>query len=211
MQIEDTQQNQSGWLFTRGAFDKGDLLYLRDEEEKRRFQEVELRDSERSQASIAIPKTSEGWQASSMLVGFLPLASNFLKARAKIEADQAAAVQRRAEAARRERASRPQKGLLGVVKVKAVNATDSTGLPGAQQPPAKKQKLDDSSAQAAGSQAAAEPREAPAARSPAAADDAGSSEEGGLAGLLGGYASDSDEDAVAVGSRETDSRQTENG
>ncbi len=135
--------------------------------------------------------------------------------------------------------------------MKAVNATDSTGLPGAQQPPAKKQKLDDSSAQAAGSQAAAEPREAPAARSPAAADDAGSSEEGGLAGLLGGiavfcmspgqtfcsesfaehgadvlpapifanieillaggYASDSDEDAVAVGSRETDSRQTENG
>ena len=29
------------------AFDKGDLLYLRDEEEKRRFKETELRDSER--------------------------------------------------------------------------------------------------------------------------------------------------------------------
>ena len=29
--------------------------------------------------------------------------------------------------------------------------------------------------------------------------------------LAGGYASDSDEDAVAVGSRETDSRQAENG
>jgi hypothetical protein len=28
------------------AFDKGDLLYLRDEEEKRRFQEQELRESE---------------------------------------------------------------------------------------------------------------------------------------------------------------------
>ena len=38
-------------LFTPLA---GDLLYLRDEEEKRRFQEVELRDSERSQASIAM-------------------------------------------------------------------------------------------------------------------------------------------------------------
>ncbi|KAK9841620.1 hypothetical protein WJX74_008847 [Apatococcus lobatus] len=45
--IEDTQQNQVGWLFGRGAFDKGDLLYLRDEEEKRRFKETELRDSER--------------------------------------------------------------------------------------------------------------------------------------------------------------------
>lgn len=31
------------------AFDKGDLLYLRDEEEKRRFKEEELRDSERAQ------------------------------------------------------------------------------------------------------------------------------------------------------------------
>jgi hypothetical protein len=31
------------------AFDKGDLLYLRDEEEKRRFKEDELRDSERAQ------------------------------------------------------------------------------------------------------------------------------------------------------------------
>ena len=31
------------------AFDKGDLLYLRDEEEKKRFKEEELRDSERMQ------------------------------------------------------------------------------------------------------------------------------------------------------------------
>ncbi len=30
------------------AFDKGDLLYLRDEEEKRRFKEDELRESERA-------------------------------------------------------------------------------------------------------------------------------------------------------------------
>ncbi|CAK0733854.1 hypothetical protein CVIRNUC_000344 [Coccomyxa viridis] len=47
--IEDTQGGQSGWLFGRGAFDKGDLLYLRDEEEKKRFKEEELRDSERMQ------------------------------------------------------------------------------------------------------------------------------------------------------------------
>ena len=78
-QIEDVQQSQVGWLFSRGgavegrrtelalgvasvlavcsaacvwlfagtAFDKTDLLYLRDEEEKRRHLEDELRDSEK--------------------------------------------------------------------------------------------------------------------------------------------------------------------
>ena len=70
---------QCAKLFTLLA---GDLLYLRDEEEKRRFQEVELRDSERSQASIADSKTWEktraGWQACSKLVGVLPLTNNVL-------------------------------------------------------------------------------------------------------------------------------------
>ena len=33
-------------VFLLAAFDKGDLLYLRDEEEKRRFAEQELRESE---------------------------------------------------------------------------------------------------------------------------------------------------------------------
>ena len=60
------------------AFDKGDLLYLRDEEEKRRFTEMELRDSERQQ---------------------------FIKARAKIEADRAAAALRAAQA-RKDKAAR---------------------------------------------------------------------------------------------------------
>lgn len=45
--IEDQQQRQ-GWLFGRGAFDKGDLLYLRDQEEQLRFEELERRDSERT-------------------------------------------------------------------------------------------------------------------------------------------------------------------
>lgn len=53
------------------AFDKGDLLYLRDEEEKRRFMEMELRDSEQQQ---------------------------FAKARAKVESDRAAAALRAAQA-----------------------------------------------------------------------------------------------------------------
>ena len=60
------------------AFDKGDLLYLRDEEEKRRFTEMELRDSERQQ---------------------------FMNARAKIEADRAAAALRAAQA-RKDKAAR---------------------------------------------------------------------------------------------------------
>ena len=55
----------------RAAFDKGDLLYLRDEEEKRRFTEMELRDSEQQQ---------------------------FRKERARIEANRAAALLRAAEA-----------------------------------------------------------------------------------------------------------------
>ena len=38
--------NRTSWP---AAFDKGDLLYLRDEEEKRRFLEKDQRESERSQ------------------------------------------------------------------------------------------------------------------------------------------------------------------
>ena len=60
------------------AFDKGDLLYLRDEEEKRRFTEMELRDSERQQ---------------------------FMKERARVEAERAAAALRAAQA-RKDKASR---------------------------------------------------------------------------------------------------------
>mmetsp|Transcript_6255 Transcript_6255/g.17969 ORF Transcript_6255/g.17969 Transcript_6255/m.17969 type:complete len:275 (-) Transcript_6255:233-1057(-) len=43
--IEDAAQTQ-GWLFSRGAFDKTDLLYLRDQEEKSRHTEMELHDKE---------------------------------------------------------------------------------------------------------------------------------------------------------------------
>ena len=60
------------------AFDKGDLLYLRDEEEKRRFTEMELRDSERQQ---------------------------FMKERARVEAERAAAALRAAQA-RKDKAGR---------------------------------------------------------------------------------------------------------
>lgn len=58
-------------LKIHAAFDKGDLLYLRDEEEKRRFTEMELRDSEQQQ---------------------------FRKERARIEAERAAAALRAAQA-----------------------------------------------------------------------------------------------------------------
>jgi hypothetical protein len=36
-----------GWLFAKGAFDKGDLLYLRNEEERRKFVEQEQEFNER--------------------------------------------------------------------------------------------------------------------------------------------------------------------
>jgi len=65
-------------LLVHAAFDKGDLLYLRDEEEKRRFTEMELRDSERQQ---------------------------FSKERARVEAERAAAALRAAQA-RKDKANR---------------------------------------------------------------------------------------------------------
>lgn len=46
--IEEMQQQQ-GWLFGRGAFDKADLLYLRDQAEQQRHKEIELRDNERTE------------------------------------------------------------------------------------------------------------------------------------------------------------------
>eukprot|EP01025_Chloroclados_australasicus_P038671 TRINITY_DN3991_c2_g1_i1.p3 TRINITY_DN3991_c2_g1~~TRINITY_DN3991_c2_g1_i1.p3 ORF type:complete len:258 (-),score=38.74 TRINITY_DN3991_c2_g1_i1:275-1048(-) len=49
--IENSQQ-QHGWLSGRGAFDKSDLLFLRDEEEKRRCQELQRREQERQQFAI---------------------------------------------------------------------------------------------------------------------------------------------------------------
>lgn len=45
-QLEDQQSNRAGWLFAKGAFDKGDLLHLRDEEERGRHLEKEVRDAE---------------------------------------------------------------------------------------------------------------------------------------------------------------------
>lgn len=75
MSATTTDQSQ---CLTFAAFDKGDLLYLRDEEEKRRFTEMELRDSERQQ---------------------------FMKERARVEAERAAAALRAAQA-RKEKASR---------------------------------------------------------------------------------------------------------
>lgn len=46
LQLEDQLPGRAGWLFAKGAFDKGDLLHLRDEEERRRYEERELREKE---------------------------------------------------------------------------------------------------------------------------------------------------------------------
>jgi hypothetical protein len=59
LQIEDVQQSQVGWLFSRGAFDKTDLLYLRDEDEKRRHLDVELRDSEKARFQLLRSKSTD--------------------------------------------------------------------------------------------------------------------------------------------------------
>lgn len=49
LQLEDQQSNRAGWLFAKGAFDKGDLLHVRDEEEKRRHREQELLNADRNE------------------------------------------------------------------------------------------------------------------------------------------------------------------
>lgn len=49
MQLEDQQSNRAGWLFAKGAFDKGDLLHLRDEEERRRHLERGIQAAEHAE------------------------------------------------------------------------------------------------------------------------------------------------------------------
>lgn len=78
------------------AFDKGDLLYLRDEEEKRRFTEMELRDSEQQQ---------------------------FRKERARIEAERAAAALRAAQARKDKQGRYRQQHIATLHIVISCNAT----------------------------------------------------------------------------------------
>lgn len=162
--IEDTQQNQSGWLFGRGAFDKGDLLYLRDEEEKRRFTEMELRDSERHQ---------------------------FMKERARVESERAAAALQAAQA-RKDKAGRgPSKASLNSVRIKPSTAQSSTSTEQGE-PPTKKLKQGNDTAELHEPAASSEPAAAaqPAASQPAPVL---AQPKPSLTALLGNYASDSDE------------------
>ncbi|KAL3154095.1 hypothetical protein ABBQ32_013632 [Trebouxia sp. C0010 RCD-2024] len=213
--IEDTQQNQSGWLFGRGgmlqlfvssdtdfattvlhdnatvtmqpmacnfgsagirfywhqpqprlniyaAFDKGDLLYLRDEEEKRRFTEMELRDSEQQQ---------------------------FRKERARIEAERAAAALRAAQA-RKDKQGR----------IKPSNAQNSSSQEQGE-PPTKRLKADqDSMGASAPSQLTAPAAAPPGNPLPAASPTPKSQSVPGveapqasLSAMLGNYASESEE------------------
>lgn len=65
-------QQQQGWLFGRGAFDKGDLLYLRDEADKQRHAELELRETELSQFA-ALKARMESQQRTSKDVLVTPI------------------------------------------------------------------------------------------------------------------------------------------
>lgn len=50
-QVQDQQAGVRGWLFARGAFDRNDLVYLRNEEERQRLAEREQDASERQAVS----------------------------------------------------------------------------------------------------------------------------------------------------------------
>jgi hypothetical protein len=103
LQVQDAQAGVRGWLFARGAFDKGDMLYLRKEEEKRRFVEQEQEETERLAvrtrlpgrvARSAVPALHIGWRDDSR---FRSTMLQFLQQRARLEAEEAL----RAEAAAR--------------------------------------------------------------------------------------------------------------
>ncbi|DBA96094.1 hypothetical protein WJX77_012305 [Trebouxia sp. C0004] len=179
--IEDTQQNQSGWLFGRGAFDKGDLLYLRDEEEKRRFTEMELRDSERQQ---------------------------FMKERARVEAERAAAALRAAQARRDKAGRQASKAALNSVRIKPSNAHNSSSTEQGE-PPTKKLKPDQDDR---GIHQAAESMQPAAVASKPISEEtkgwpASVPSNPSLTDMLGNYASDTDES----GSDHNDKDQVDNG
>ena len=52
-QLEDQQHGRAGWLFARGAMDKGDQAYLNDQEERRRHAEEASLDRERAEFMAA--------------------------------------------------------------------------------------------------------------------------------------------------------------
>lgn len=187
MQLEDQQQNRAGWLFARGAFDKGDLLYLRDEEEKRRHVELDLREGEVAQ---------------------------FQAMRAQAEAEEerkAAEARRKAEAARRAQQAQQEKKrlLVPMVRLKpAARSLPSCGAPGAAdagEPSSKRPREGgtEHASSAPAERSAAEDEAHAAGRcasvsAGAQEDDPGGDSreengEQGLAGLLGGYGSDSDD------------------
>lgn len=160
--IEDTQQNHVGWLFGRGAFDKGDLLYLRDEEEKRRFLERDQREKERS---------------------------NFLIMRARENAERTASLAESQKNMKDKLPSRP-KLVPTITKVQPGKAAQQDTPPrqnadnDSAGPAAKRQKPSPAAAsEPAADQAIAQGSTPPVASPVPAA-------EGALAGLLGGYDSD---------------------
>lgn len=58
--VTDSQSGVKGWLFAAGAFDKGDQLYLKSEEERLRFVEQELEENERRAVSTGANVAAAG-------------------------------------------------------------------------------------------------------------------------------------------------------
>lgn len=167
--IEEMQQQQ-GWLFGRGAFDKADLLYLRDTMEQQRHMELELRDNERNQ---------------------------FAAMRARLEKEQDE--QRPAAALRppkRERENDVKPVIKALPKVRPiVMPKGKASRQAVAQPGEKKAKT-----AAEHNQPVSTTGQGPG--EPSTSQGADSDEDGGgLAGLLGGYGSDSDSEAPEEGSK----------
>jgi len=110
---EGVGSRQAGWLFGRGAFDRTDLQYLKDEDDKNKYIELERAEQEKSAfAKLRAQQEEELEQAEAR------------------EASRVAAERRRKQAV----STKHTNVLARVVKIK------KAGVDGAQEPDAKRQK-----------------------------------------------------------------------
>ncbi len=180
LQLEEQQTNRSGWLFARGAFDKGDLLYLRDEEERLRHSEQMMEQAERDAFAAARQRVEEEEEEERRRVAAVAAAAR------------SAALRRRQEDDRKRR-------FIPIVKVKPAAGA---GVP---EEDVKRQRLSDGAAgtsslpeaDSAGEETAvaAAQRQGGGARAVGDGDASEEAEGGGLSLLLGGYGDESGEES----------------
>ncbi|KAL4857986.1 hypothetical protein ACK3TF_001951 [Chlorella vulgaris] len=172
--VTDSQSGVKGWLFAAGAFDKGDQLYLKSEEERLRFVEQELEENERRAFLLQRARLEE-----------------------EAEARMAAAAARATAAAklRQAEADRKKRHPIAMVRVRPAAPQGTAGTLQEEENAAKKQRLGSGVAETGSQQQQGKEAEQEPNRKEDEEDSDGS--EGGLGGLLGGYGSGSESEEEA--------------